>query len=50
MKDNKISKTALILVGNFLGKDYERSELYNLILAMNSEREACNACMYIRRN
>lgn len=29
MKDNKITKTALILVGNFLGNDYERSELYN---------------------
>ena len=29
MKDNNITKTALILVGNFLGEDYERSELYN---------------------
>lgn len=29
MKDNNINKTALILVGNFLGNDYERSELYN---------------------
>lgn len=29
MKDNNITKTALILVGNFLGNDYERSELYN---------------------
>ncbi|WP_313342193.1 precorrin-4 C(11)-methyltransferase [Sedimentibacter sp.] len=29
MKDNNITKTALILVGNFLGDDYERSELYN---------------------
>lgn len=29
MKDNNITKTALILVGNFLGSDYERSELYN---------------------
>ncbi len=29
MKDNSINKTALILVGNFLGDEYERSELYN---------------------
>lgn len=29
MKDNNITKTALILVGNFLGSEYERSELYN---------------------
>jgi precorrin-4/cobalt-precorrin-4 C11-methyltransferase len=29
MKDNNITKTALILVGYFLGNDYERSELYN---------------------
>lgn len=29
MQDNNITKTALILVGNFLGDDYERSELYN---------------------
>jgi len=29
MNDNNITKTALILVGNFLGNDYERSELYN---------------------
>jgi precorrin-4/cobalt-precorrin-4 C11-methyltransferase len=29
MKENDINKTALILVGNFLGDDYERSELYN---------------------
>jgi len=29
MKENNINKTALILVGNFLGDDYERSELYN---------------------
>lgn len=29
MKDNNITKTALILVGNFLGGNYERSELYN---------------------
>jgi len=29
MKENNISKTALILVGNFLGDDYDRSELYN---------------------
>lgn len=29
MKSNNITKTALILVGNFLGSDYERSELYN---------------------
>lgn len=29
MKDNNITKTALILVGNFLGNDYERSDLYN---------------------
>lgn len=29
MKDNNITKTALILVGNFLGNYYERSELYN---------------------
>lgn len=29
MKDNNITKTALILVGNFLGNEYERSELYN---------------------
>lgn len=29
MKDNNITKTALILVGKFLGNDYERSELYN---------------------
>jgi precorrin-4/cobalt-precorrin-4 C11-methyltransferase len=29
MKDNNITKTALILVGNFLGHDYERSKLYN---------------------
>lgn len=29
MKANNINKTALILVGNFLGDDYERSELYN---------------------
>lgn len=29
MKNNNITKTALILVGNFLGNDYERSELYN---------------------
>lgn len=29
MKDNNVNKTALILVGNFLGDNYERSELYN---------------------
>ncbi|MDF2948918.1 MAG: cobM [Sedimentibacter sp.] len=29
MKDNNITKTALILVGNFLGNEYERSDLYN---------------------
>jgi precorrin-4/cobalt-precorrin-4 C11-methyltransferase len=29
VKDNNITKTALILVGNFLGNDYDRSELYN---------------------
>ncbi|TWH79735.1 precorrin-4 C(11)-methyltransferase [Sedimentibacter saalensis] len=29
MKTNNITKTALILVGNFLGNDYKRSELYN---------------------
>lgn len=29
MTENKITKTALILVGNFLGNEYERSELYN---------------------
>lgn len=29
MIENNISKTALILVGNFLGDEYERSELYN---------------------
>ncbi len=29
MKGNNIYKTALILVGNFLGDDYDRSELYN---------------------
>lgn len=28
MKENNISKTALILVGNFLGRKYERSRLY----------------------
>ncbi len=28
-KDNNITKTALILVGNFLGSDYERSKLYD---------------------
>ena len=27
--DNNISKTAIILVGNFLGREYERSFLYN---------------------
>lgn len=29
MKENNINKTALILVGNFLGNEYDRSELYN---------------------
>ena len=29
MKSNNINKTALILVGNFLGENYKRSELYN---------------------
>jgi len=29
MKENNINKTALILVGYFLGDDYKRSELYN---------------------
>lgn len=29
MKDNNITKTALILVGYFLGNEYERSDLYN---------------------
>lgn len=29
MKDNNITKTALILVGDFLGQDYERSKLYD---------------------
>ncbi|WMJ78355.1 MULTISPECIES: precorrin-4 C(11)-methyltransferase [unclassified Sedimentibacter] len=29
MQKNNITKTALILVGNFLGDSYERSELYN---------------------
>lgn len=29
MKENNIYKTALILVGNFLGNEYERSQLYN---------------------
>jgi len=29
MKENNIKKTALILVGNFLGSEYKRSELYN---------------------
>ena len=26
---NNITKTALILVGNFLGSEYERSKLYD---------------------
>lgn len=29
MKENDISKTALILVGDFLGDDYDRSKLYS---------------------
>jgi precorrin-4/cobalt-precorrin-4 C11-methyltransferase len=29
MTDNKIKNTALIMVGNFLGSDYERSKLYD---------------------
>lgn len=29
MKENNIENTALILVGNFLGKDYSRSRLYD---------------------
>ena len=29
MTENNVTKTALILVGNFLGNEYERSELYN---------------------
>ncbi|MDF2677430.1 MAG: cobM [Bacillota bacterium] len=29
MVENNITKTALVLVGYFLGNDYERSELYN---------------------
>lgn len=29
MMENNITKTALILVGDFLGDEYERSELYN---------------------
>lgn len=29
MVENNITKTALILVGNFLGNDYEKSQLYN---------------------
>lgn len=28
-KENNISKTALVLVGDFLGKEYSRSKLYN---------------------
>lgn len=28
-KENKITKTALITIGNFLGNTYERSDLYN---------------------
>ena len=28
-KENEISKTALILVGGFLGNEYERSKLYD---------------------
>ena len=28
-KDNNITKTALIMVGNFLGNEYERSKLYD---------------------
>ena len=28
-KENNITKTALILVGNFLGHEYERSKLYD---------------------
>ena len=28
-KENNISNTALILVGGFLGKEYERSRLYD---------------------
>jgi precorrin-4/cobalt-precorrin-4 C11-methyltransferase len=28
-KENKITKTALIAVGGFLGDEYQRSELYN---------------------
>lgn len=29
VKDNKITKTALITIGNFLGNEYERSKLYD---------------------
>ena len=28
-RDNHITKTALITIGNFLGNDYERSKLYD---------------------
>ena len=28
-RDNKVTKTALITIGDFLGKDYERSKLYD---------------------
>ena len=28
-QEHQISKTALVLVGNFLGKDYQRSKLYD---------------------
>ena len=28
-KENQITKTALILVGDFLGSEYERSKLYD---------------------
>ena len=28
-RDHQISKTALVLVGDFLGRDYQRSKLYD---------------------
>ena len=28
-RDHQISKTALVLVGDFLGRDYRRSKLYD---------------------
>ena len=42
IKDADITKTALILVGNFLGNEYERSKLYDKNFSHDFRKAECS--------